>query len=148
MKKSMQTLLVFLPIILICAVLPAQTVSFGYDLAGNRTSREVIYLQATNNLTGEESDSQLTETEEYVEMISDVRVTISPNPNRGQFEVKIEGKDSPTELYLHSLSGVLIFEEQEVGELTRIDISQRQNGTYILTLIIKGKKETWKIIKQ
>jgi len=148
MKKSMQTLLVFLPIILICAALPAQTVSFGYDLTGNRTSREVIYLQATNNLTGEESDSQLTETEKYVEMISDVRVTISPNPNRGQFEVKIEGQDGPTKMYLHSLSGVLIFEESKAGELTSIDISQRQNGTYILSLIINGKKETWKIIKQ
>ena len=90
----------------------------------------------------------------YVDLFSDVKVTISPNPNGGKFSIKVENIDLNADntltiqLLLLSISGEVIYRVDELQHFNEVDISQRQNGTYILTLISGSEKRIWKVIKQ
>lgn len=144
--KSLNTLFIVVIITLLFPlVTSAQTVTFEYDNAGNRVLRDVIYLPPTIVDT-----SNVKQAEVYTEMLGETIVTISPNPNGGRFTVKMEGYylENPPQMYLHSISGTMIYENRNVTILTEIDISNRENGTYILSLIIGKERKTWKIIKQ
>lgn len=142
--KSLNGLLVIIALLFSIGV-SAQTISFEYDDAGNRISRDVIYLKTT-----EVDSSDNRQADVFKEMLGETKVTISPNPNGGRFTVKIEGYDveNPPQVYLHSISGIMIYEDRNAVTLTNIDISSRENGTYILSLIIGTERKTWKIIKQ
>mgnify|MGYP002641260348 CR=1 FL=1 len=135
-----------LSIILIVFSIPSfsQIVSFKYDESGNRILREIIYLKST------EVDNNNTESIVYETDIGDTKVIISPNPNGGKFTVKVEGPNNhfPSNIYVHNLMGSLIYERQQAGHTTEVDISNQDSGTYILSLIFDNKKESWKIIKQ
>ncbi len=151
MKNSLRLFGLLAIIILFKLPVNAQFVSFGYDANGNRISREII-LPVTNSHTN--PDDPLTNGREILTVeevtMGDVQVCISPNPNGGQFKVTLKGvnKMADARLYLHSANGQLIVEKERLEPETNIDIRNRQNGTYILTLIINGKKESWKVIKQ
>ena len=134
-------------------VITAQSVSFGYDASGNRTSRDIIYLKSS-----EYTDQELNE-QQLIEVLSTVEVTISPNPNGGRFKVSLKNlsalktenlQEGPArlQLFLHHLSGNLVFEIKELNAINEVDISDRENGTYILTIFIGGERRTWKVIKQ
>jgi len=131
--------------LLISITTTAQTVAFEYDEAGNRVLRDVIYLQPTI------ADSNNTkQVEAFEDNLGKTKVTISPNPNGGRFSVNLEEIDfkNPPQMYLHSINGTMIYENHKATTLTEIDISNRENGTYILSLIIGTERKTWKIIKQ
>lgn len=131
--------------ILFPLVTSAQHVIFEYDQAGNRVLRDAIYLKTTETLS---EDNR--EVEDFNDFLGNASITISPNPNGGKFNVKIEGYDLETcpQIFLHSITGLLIREIEKATSITEIDISDRENGTYILSLIIGTKRKTWKIIKQ
>jgi len=144
--KSLNTLFIVVTITVLYPLgISAQTVSFEYDNAGNRVLRDVIYLQPTIVDT-----NNIKQAEVYKEMLGETIVTISPNPNGGRFSVKMEGFDleNPPQMYLHSISGTMIYENRNASILTVIDISNRENGTYILSLVVGTERKTWKIIKQ
>ncbi|NOY50485.1 MAG: T9SS type A sorting domain-containing protein [Chlorobi bacterium] len=124
----------------------SQTVEFTYDQAGNRITRDVIYLQPMQTT----DSSTVEKNKDYDEMLGNSKITISPNPNGGRFSVKIEGidPDNPPQIYLHSIKGTLIYENTKAALVNEIDISRHPKGTYILSLIVAGKRKTWKIIKQ
>jgi len=125
--------------------LSAQTVEFRYDASGNRTARDVIYLQSTST-----DSTNAKKAEVFNDLLGVTKITISPNPNGGRFSVKIENYDleSPAQLFLYSINGTMIYETQKLSMLNEIDISKRENGAYILSLIIGDTKKTWIIIKQ
>lgn len=135
-------------IILICfatqakaaPVLSADTISYGYDQAGNRISREIILLKST----------KVDQPVDYKDNLGTTKITISPNPNGGQFTLSVTGVTTKTDMkiYLYNLSGNLIYKNQLPQTTTEIDISNQPNGMYVLTLIIENKKKTWKIIKE
>ncbi len=132
-----------------------EAIEFQYDLAGNRIMRQVIILEKKSmmdddaELTGDPSKSYNNQVN-YGEVIGQIKVSIFPNPNGGQFRVEIHNAENEIngKLYLHTLDGNLIYQEDHLGINTEIDISTRQNGAYILSVIINGEKKTWKIIKQ
>lgn len=147
MKKNYLKLLFVFITVLLSLVAMAQIVEFEYDDAGNRIMRDVIYFKST---IADSSDHK--QTEEFQVILGETQVTISPNPNGGTFTVKIENNlqssvDSP-HLFLYTINGVLIYENNNAGILNEIDISEHKNGTYILSLIIGPERKTWKIIKQ
>jgi len=94
---------------------------------------------------GERELTDLYETE-----VGEVQVQISPNPNGGQFKVTLQGITISTDakLYLHAANGQLILEKEKLQAMNNIDIRHKQNGTYILTFLINGRRESWKVIKQ
>ena len=146
MKTINLNLFLWLITVFITLTANSQIVTFNYDDAGNRVLREVIYLQPTTVI----DSSEVKQIVEHEEMLGETKLTISPNPNGGKFTVKIEGYDleSPLQLFLHSINGTMAYKNQNMKMLNEIDISNRQNGTYILSLIIGDTKKTWKIIKQ
>jgi hypothetical protein len=112
----------FATIILFCVAVPAKaalsipsadTISYGYDQAGNRISRGIIYLKST----------KVADTVNYEDNFGKTRIIISPNPNGGRFTLTVTGntETSNMKIFLYNLSGNLIFEQQQPEASTVID---------------------------
>jgi len=151
MKTKNPTTTLMLFSLLFSFAINAQTVVFTYDEAGNRLSQalEIKKIRDTDSsdlVTEQKSVMALIE----ATTINDIEVIVSPNPNGGKFDVRMSGVGENTDIkiYLHSMSGKLIFESKPAQLITTIDITNRENGTYLLTIAVKGTKETWKVIKQ
>ena len=151
MKNQSLTLLIMGMMLIFAASGFSQTISFTYDEAGNRLTRALV-IQKINNTVSYDTDDEQKRSIALVETmtIDDVEVTISPNPNGGKFDVAISnpGEQPNVEIYLHSMTSTQIFNSKHVKATTTINITNRENGTYILTVIVNGTKETWKVIKQ
>ncbi len=142
MKKQIILLSILGMLIILPITNYAQIVSFNYDDTGNRIQREIIFIGDKDN-----SDSIPTQ---FNSIIDKATVTIFPNPNGGRFSVEIQNADVDFDasLLLHTLSGTLIIKEENLNKLTNVDISKYENGTYLLSIIINDKKETWKVVKR
>ena len=133
-----------------------EVVEFIYDDSGNRTMRQIIDIKDRDNIPEDSAqmannwDFTDTTALKYTEMINNISITIYPNPNGGMFKVVLGNteKNTRASLYLHSLSGSLVFEKDPIEQVTDVDIRNHENGTYILTIIVNHKKKTWKVIKQ
>jgi len=125
-------------------------IEYTYDGAGNRTHREVIYIgeKKDNTKTGKtdnESD-KLT----WSEKIGEYEISIFPNPTKGELEVEITGiKDATaTRMELFSTAGEMIFSSDKLKGQSRLDLSGRQAGTYVLKIILDNRVSTWKVVKE
>ena len=135
----------------------AQQVVCEYDDSGNRISRtiewdeEKIKPETVFDTTLYKQD-ELTEDDivKHSAILGEQKINIYPNPTKGTFKVGFEGWEKELEItiQLHSLNGNLIFDKQVNNSITSLDIVNQPNGTYILTIIIEGEKEIWKIIKK
>lgn len=145
-------------------MLQAQEVIFGYDAAGNRTSR-IIELppESTPNdstlKTGEiqnlpQSPEQTTSTviteTVITETIDAATVNIYPNPTGGKFTVEVVATESTNyaRLQLLSLTGEVILDIKSPPHRLDADLTGHPLGGYILSVAINGKTRTWKVIKQ
>ena len=131
----------------------SQHVSFTYDAAGNRTGRDIILLN--KEPANEEEDllrsSAFTDSSPlYMARFEAVKATIAPNPVLTKFSVKLEpfSEAVSAQLYLHTMTGTPVFGNEQLSAITQVDISEHDNGAYVLTLVVNGKKQTWKLIKQ
>jgi hypothetical protein len=158
----MKKILLILIASMAASVLWSQTqVAFTYDAAGNRTLREVILLPPphdgndsllkTEQLSGADEVVQEQQETTHTLMIGEThRISIYPNPNGGRFTVEVAGMTRQTmaTVLLTNLSGSVIVEKPLTQHSTSIDISASPAGTYLLTIVINGHKESWKIVKQ
>jgi len=117
-------------------------VQFGYDSAGNRISRDIIYVQEHHNKSEKDKESKLF-------TLGDVIIEISPNPNGGKFNVSVSDCDSQnnTQLTVFDLHGKEIYSQCKIKERNLIDISNHPNGTYLLQITSGQERKIWKIIK-
>jgi hypothetical protein len=146
MKHLLKGLILATAMVFIALSTYSQTIGFGYDESGNRTSRQIIILKRGEaNL----QESIVTET------LDNFLITISPNPNGGKFSLTITDEsgqfpasDTPVKLSVFSLRGDQLYQLDQLETSNQIDISNHPNGTYILTLVYGAEKRTWKIIKQ
>jgi hypothetical protein len=141
---------VFFPLFML-----GQTVEYDYDNAGNRTLRRVFLMKTDSSFNippnnKEYSDIEKTSLVSYVDVIGDNKVTIYPNPSVGQVSISLGNSEIKpnSKILLHTINGALIYEDEIKDPITTIDISTRENGTYLLSIIISGHKSVWKIIKQ
>lgn len=118
----------------------ADTVSYGYDQAGNRISRGVIVLKST----------KVDQPIKYQDNLGKTKITICPNPNGGQFKLSVTGITTKAnmKITLYNISGELVYKNFLPPQSIEIDISNQPNGMYILHLVVGNKKKTWKIIKE
>ncbi|RLD47656.1 MAG: T9SS C-terminal target domain-containing protein, partial [Bacteroidetes bacterium] len=49
---------------------------------------------------------------------------------------------------LYTATGALVLKRDLLTSKTEIDIRNRENGPYMLSIAIDGKRKTWKVIKQ
>ena len=146
MKLKQLRMLLLLMAISPTFTLMSQVISFEYDQSGNRILREVIYLKTIDTENGDTSFYK----SHQAEYLDNFIITISPNPNGGKFTVEVDNLNLKYhfEIYIHTLVGALIYENNNASNFNKIDISKYKNGTYILTLILDKERKNWKIIKQ
>ena len=121
----------------------ADRVVYTYDASGNRIqSQKQIRLRDAEN--GSDQD-----TIPLRESLSSHRITIYPNPTKGQFSVEITGSAIPdnSSISIYSLQGSVIYQNAEPDILNEIDLSSQPNGIYMLRIMIDSETSTWKIIK-
>ena len=146
----------WLTVALLClsATISAQTVQFSYDASGNRISRDIVLAKSGDVTSADSTDKELQE-QYYVDLFSDVKVTISPNPNGGKFTISISSESgempkekNPVKLMLFSLRGDVIYELNQFEAVNQLDISHQPNGTYFLIIVAGNERKSWKIVKQ
>jgi len=154
----MKKLFILLVMIWICSaigVAQTTTILYEYDNAGNRVIRKVGRISLVPPSPGQSADtSNLYKTStianvRYLEEFGGVVFNIYPNPTDGQFRIEMKNgaAEDRVSIYLHSIGGELIFRNENAGQSTLVDISQRDNGTYLLTFVVNQDKRTWKVIK-
>lgn len=136
----------------------AQQVVFDYDNAGNRISRTIVWEENKNDNIQTSFDTTYVKseqvTEDYLEKhavkIGEQTVNIYPNPNTGMFKIMINGwhDNTKAKIKLFTLAGTVIIEKIVLKSETKIKFGNQPDGTYILSVTINGKKETWKVIKK
>ena len=154
MKTIIQTaLLIFLSTVCLQALHSQDTVSYGYDFAGNRVSRTINFNSLKSAAAPEDEPAPAV----YSEMLSDIELRIYPNPTDGLLKVEIRNlpEGQTADILLYDLSGRLITSRKGVIDFADIDISAQPSGTYLLR-IIAGEttfggsqyRTEWKIIKK
>jgi hypothetical protein len=153
----MKTLILVLIGLLTAATLFSQPIShieFAYDDAGNRTTRQVIYLKSTEvDSTQELKESYLQQAADSVEFkgtLGSREVSIFPNPTKGILTIAMEitNVDSPVKLELFSLAGESILQQAIRQPNTTVDLSAQPAGSYILSISMAGSHRSWKVIKE
>ena len=153
----MKQLYVFLIAILLAFSSFSQTVDhieFDYDTAGNRETREVIYLKTSDvedaELTNQTNFRQATDTLEYKGTLGSREISIFPNPTKGSLTIALAGEQEtgPATLALFSLAGKVILQQEIRQPRTTLDLSGQPPGTYLLQISTATSKETWKVVKE
>lgn len=125
----------------------AQTVyEFGYDAAGNRTSRSVILLKSANipadSLMAKQSEKP------FEDLIGERQIKIYPNPTKGLLRVEVPLDDeAQATLEVYTARGALLRKLRVVDELTEINLSSQPSGMYVLRILVGAQSSEWKIIK-
>jgi hypothetical protein len=122
----------------------AQSVTYGYDEAGNRTNR-VIEIPQKSNAPAQEEEATA-----YSEILADLLIRIYPNPTDGFIRIEIQNLPAgeTAHISVYKLSGESVTTKRGVTASTEIDITGQAAGIYLLK-IIAGKEQTeWKIIKK
>jgi YD repeat-containing protein len=125
------------------AIATAQ-VSFGYDAAGNRTSRTIRLTR--NSLAAKAAATP----EPATEALDGVLVKIYPNPTRGELEVDLAGlpETAGGTVGIYTMQGRLVLEQPVSHLRARLDIAAQPAGTYLMKIDAGGRNTTWKIIKE
>ena len=150
----MKTHLIFCLLVISFSSMNAQT-HFTYDLSGNRTARKTIVLPPppAPALAGVDMDSLVTLQQPetvYKDKLNENDVVIYPNPTQGALAVEIRDKDpkNPHHLMVFTINGRTVFQRDNIGDYTQIDLSSQPKGVYLLRISSQDSAITWRIIKQ
>ncbi len=72
-------------------------------------------------------------------------VTISPNPSKGLFSVKL---NTTSKIIVTNLTGQVVYTNEGVEGVHVIDIQDRANGVYLVKVITENSEHTQKLIKE
>lgn len=128
----------------VCEAQQTHTVAFGYDLDGNRISREILFIRMERN--GEAKGEFLSSVTDSLETIE---VSLYPNPTNDRFFVKIKGETGKNvEAALAHVSGAVLEKRVLSSSLESFDLSGVASGVYLLKLTVDKKTYVWKVIKK
>lgn len=118
-------------------------INYTYDGSGNRISAERII-----NLRQAETDST-GKVKPMLHELTSHRITIYPNPTDGNFSIEIGTPETidQASITIYSMSGTIIYHDDEPDAVNEIDITSSPDGMYMLIIRIDGETSTWKIIK-
>jgi len=125
---------IILPIAFLFATLtlhsqPISHVEFAYDDAGNRTTRQVIYLKSqkadSTQQLKEGFFQQNTDSVEFKGTFGNRDVSIFPNPTKGILTIAMANleDENPVRLELFSLSGEMILQQSIRQGQTTVDLT-------------------------
>ena len=139
-----------------CYFLKAQT-NYAYDANGNRILRNTVSLMSQPVDSIQQDSINILDEKDYLLLESDHKedlgeqsITIYPNPTGGAFAVRVTNMPAALQrkMLLYSIGGNEIYRSEDFDEMTLIDLSGHENGTYLLKIFLGDKISTWKIIKQ
>ena len=121
----------------------AQSVTYTYDSAGNRTARTVV-------MKAPQAPDEFRDATALPDLIAEKSVVIYPNPTKGILSVEIKDytDNLQAEFRLTDLSGRTVIDRKASGENQTFDLSRLAAGIYLLQIRINGESAVWKIIKE
>jgi hypothetical protein len=146
----------------------AQSVLYGYDASGNRTSRtivmkmlspppqdstetiieeEIIAGTGQNVVQNTEDGNEKTQ-EIYTDILAGTQISIYPNPTGGKLQVtSYELRVESIEIF--DMMGRCMWSQYSVlNTQYSIDISHLPAGTYIMRIAAGNEVVNWKVVKQ
>ena len=149
MKTIVKTVLLGFFATVCLQVLHSQnTVSYGYDAAGNRVSRTIVYQSPPPRSAPAPKEEEPPVV--YSEVLSDIELKIYPNPTDGLLKVEILNlpEEQTANIWLYNLSGRLITLLRGITGFVDVDISGQPQGTYLMKIVAGEYQTEWKIIKK
>lgn len=138
----------FMTLLIMCSAntaLAQQSIAYGYDASGNRTSRSVYIpmLRVTDESEDEQNNTNN-------RMTSDWKVIAAPNPTHGLVQVLIRGlrEFGQCTLTLADPMGRIVLTVNTSKTLTTLDMTALADGLYLLRTDIDGTVAAVKIIKE
>ncbi len=118
----------------------AQQVSYSYDSAGNRVSRQ----------TGNGSQAPLRSSVDQKQTDLKITISVGPNPTTGPLEISLSrfGENDACHLTLSNTAGQVLIDRSVTSVLTTLDLSSYAYGFYLLRVELNGEITTYKIIKK
>lgn len=127
-----------------CLAQQIQTVTFVYDLDGNRTNREILFGRMERN--GESNEELVSSATDFFETIA---VSLYPNPTNDMFFVETKGDTSEkAEAMLTHVSGAVLEKRILTSSQELFDLSGLAPGIYLLKLTVGNETHVWKVIKK
>lgn len=138
----------------IAPYLPGIGIGYSYDMAGNRTSRNLVTL--TNGASYAKGNTSGQESIPVEEQLGNHTITVYPNPTKGELAINIKGVtqnpieagDDAIRFILYSAQGVLLQTKYAEPGITTLDMVAYPSGWYILRILDGGKFTELKIVKQ
>ena len=144
-------------------------ISYSYDAAGNRINRSLIVIDPKIDTTINKEDSifysgvednsingeqklmgDATTIQQQIDLIAEYDLKVFPNPTEGKLQLVIGNYSNALQgkIRLYQLTGSLLLTQKTISNRNIIDLSGMPVGSYMLELVIAGKKVVWKVIKQ
>jgi hypothetical protein len=84
------------------------------------------------------------------ELMGEQKITIYPNPTKGQLSVEITNMPQNTsgEIKIYNIDGNVLKYQKALGTINQLDFSIYPTGIYVLYIKVGQKESKWKIIKQ
>ena len=123
-----------------------KVVSYAYDYAGNRISRQVVNL----NSNPKHAKATVDNPAPAVEQLGERTITVYPNPTKGALAVEITGGNEKDEvrIVLISAQGIQLQNRKVETGTTPVDMHAYPPGWFILRVLAGDKVKEFKIIKQ
>jgi hypothetical protein len=103
---------------------------------------EDLIVEYANNNKSAEVDA-------FVDMYnSEISLGINPNPNNGQFEVKVPNECSILNVYVNDIQGRKVeFELESIASnIAKVEINDASSGIYLMTIECEGKTYTSRVV--
>jgi hypothetical protein len=118
-------------------------VKYTYDNAGNRTSRQVVTISGPSGAKKKTADP-------VTEQLAERKITVYPNPTKGQLAIDITGGNEKDELriIIFDANGKQLFNKKVEPGTTPVNMNSYPAAYYILRVQAGEKQTEFKIIKQ
>jgi hypothetical protein len=127
----------------------SQTVSYKYDLHGNRTQR-VLGVSAANRAS--HNDTIMNQPyEPTMDLAMQYGVSIFPNPTNTNINITANKipEETKTKVYLYDNTGRLLKQFDNIGPNTEVPLDGFSSGIYNIVIMVSEKdKLYYKVIKQ
>lgn len=149
MNTIAKSILVVLAVTLsVTAKAQSFTATYEYDANGNRITATVVYLSKSPTVPSPNVDDQLP-----IDTQTTLKINIFPNPTEGLLRVELSGVTdeqitTPSNaIRIWDTQGKLLFAISPISTSNTVDLSNYNDGTYIMQLFFAGKIRSFKIIK-
>ena len=144
MKKKLRIAIITVAVCRICMTCPAQqssTMSFTYDMNGNRVEQTLT--------SSENKNKQTNMTSTVLDFFNTMKVSLYPNPTHDKLMLTIQDKpDDITLLFkITTSTGEVLQQKILTGDQESFEMTELPSGVYLFQLICVDKKHIWKVIK-